>query len=69
MFRQSHAAAAKPGGLSIDPASLPKVDTIADKLQRKKEQEAKLGKVGQSWAKGRSQVELVAKHVVEICMR
>jgi len=27
-------------GLSIDPASLPKVDTIADKLQRKKEQEA-----------------------------
>eukprot|EP00435_Cladocopium_sp_Y103_P069913 s1156_g34.t1 len=30
----------QPGSLTIDPSSLPKVDTIADKLQRKKEQEA-----------------------------
>ena len=30
-------------GLTIDPSSLPKVDTIADKLQRKKEQEAENG--------------------------
>jgi hypothetical protein len=34
-------------GLTIDPSSLPKVDTIADKLQRKKEQEAGRGR-GQS---------------------
>ena len=34
-------------GLTIDPSSLPKVDTIADKLQRKKEQEAGTGR-GQS---------------------
>ena len=29
-----------PGPVLIDPATLPKVDTIVDKLQRQKEQEA-----------------------------